>query len=517
MGQPRIRRRDVLKLVGSAGAMTILVAACSGGGSSSTPSASSAQPAASTAAAPTAASAQSAATPTTAAAAQAAATPTTATSAASTGAAAGPTPTPDFLAAVPVKSGVQAIDWWWPWGGMTGLQALAALAKDFNQTHDNLQVKPLQVATENVKLLAAIAGGNPPTVETGGTWLDEWLSGAATPLDDYIKQSKVLNMSDLFDTNVAGGKVKGVTYGIPAVECFLRWEASYNQDLLDKHNLKADQLPQDWDTLYQWAKEMDVVQSSGAISVMGFDPLDAEGGVWGADPFYWSAALNYKYYDETKGQYTIDSDQMVEAITQIQKFVDLVGAEKLAGFAKSYGTWTESPTAMFPSGFEGANINGYWAPGELVKSAPGKKFTYGWVPMPTARKGTKLACTGGHYGIIPKGSPHPDLGFQIIEYLNTPAAMDIIYKTTGWLGASKSYLSKVDTSAYPGLDFYVNAAKEATQMWGPFFEPVPSFASDQFYKAVDSVNYHKITPKQAAQQVQEAVMTEVKNRFPNGV
>ena len=68
-------------------------------------------------------------------------------------------------------------------------------------------------------------------------------------------------------------------------------------------------------------------------------------------------------------KYNFDNDQMIQAMTMIQKFTDIAGAEKIAGFTKAYGTWTESPTAMLPSGVEGANINGYWGPGELAKSS----------------------------------------------------------------------------------------------------------------------------------------------------
>jgi hypothetical protein len=172
---------------------------------------------------------------------------------------------------------------------------------------------------------------------------------------------------------------------------------------------------------------------------------------------------------------------------------------------------------MFPTGIEGLNINGYWAPGELVKSAPGRKYSYSWVPVPSSRKGTKIVCEGGHFSILPKGSPSPEEGFAVIEYLNTPKAYDIIYEVTGWFGPSKSYLDKYDVSKYPGLDFYVRAAKEATVHWGPFFEPLPSFASDQFYKLLDEVIYHRTPVSDAATKLQAAVDAEMKNRFPNGI
>jgi multiple sugar transport system substrate-binding protein len=476
-----IRRRELLRLVGSASAVTLLVTACGGGQAPSpTTAPSSAQPAATKA--PQAAAAQ----PTTAPAQ-----PTTAPTTAPANAAApagGPTPTPNPLASVPIKSGKTVIEWWFGWGGMTALNALGNVAKTFNESHDNFQVKPLQVSSITQKLLAAIAGGTAPAVETGNiNFAEFWVKGAAQPLDDYIKSSKTINIEDFFEPNLKAGQWKGKTYGVPAVECFLRWALSFNQAFLDKAGIKATELPADFDSMYTFAKATSVVESSGAIKSLGFDPLDAMGGSFGdGDPFYWPAAYNFKYYDEGKNQYNFNNDQMVEAMAMIQKFYDIVGADKIAGFIKSYGTWTESPTAMFPAGVEGANINGYWAPGELAKSSPNNKFVYGWVP--TAQKGVKLQSTGGHYGMLPKGGPNPDLGFQFIEYLTTPAALDVIFNGTGWLGARKSYLSKVDTSKYSGLDFYIKSADSASVMWSVIVDPVQAFVSDQWSKIQESVN-----------------------------
>jgi ABC-type glycerol-3-phosphate transport system substrate-binding protein len=178
-----------------------------------------------------------------------------------------------------------------------------------------------------------------------------------------------------------------------------------NTGLFEQNGRSASQLATevtDLDTLYQWAKDMTVIDSSGAIKQIGFNPLDAEGSYFGGA---WFSTYQFKYYDETANKYLLDTDPMVQILTTIQKFVDIVGAEKLNGLTKATGTWTESPTAMMPTGIEASNVNGYWAPGELSKSAVGRKFAYGWLPMPTDKKSTKIATTGGHMSILPKYCP----------------------------------------------------------------------------------------------------------------
>ncbi|HEY3080638.1 MAG TPA: hypothetical protein VGM69_12155 [Chloroflexota bacterium] len=508
-----IRRRQLLKLLGSTATLSVLFTAC--GGQTAAPTAGSGQTGQ---AAPTQAPQQAAAAPTKPPAAAPAPTQAAAATPMQAAAAAGAaTPTPNPLANVPIKSGKKVIEWWFGWGGMTALQALGAVAKGFNETRDDFQVKPLQVSDVTQKLLAAIAGGTAPAIETGNIVFSQfWAKGAAKPLDDYLKASKSLEPSDFFEANLKAGQWKGKTYGFPAVECFLRWAVCYNQSYAEKAGIQPSEVPTDFDSLYKFAKDTTVVESSGAIKSLGFDPLDAMGGSFGdGDPFYWPAAYNFKYFDESTAKYNFNNPEMIEAFAMVQKFYDIAGAEKIAGFYKSFGTWTESPTAALPSGVEGANINGYWGPGELAKSAPDKKFVYGWVP--TAQKGVKLQSTGGHYGMLPKGGPEPDLGFQFIEYLNTDPAFDAIYNGTGWLGGRKSYFKKVNVSKYAGLDFYVKSADQATSMWQVIVDPVQAFVSDQWTKLQESVNYHKITPKEAAQQLQQAADTEMKTQFPNGV
>lgn len=511
-----VHRRAVLKLFGSAAAMSVLLNACGAGPTPSTTAGNAgstpagASSATGSQAAPTAAQ-QAAASPTTAAQQAAAATPTTGQAA--TGSASGPTPTPNPLASVPIKSGKKVVEWWFGWGGMTALNTFAALGKDFNAKHDDFQVKPLQVSSISQKLLAAIAGGTAPAAETGNlVWSQYWVTGAALPLDDYIKKSSTIQFGDFFEQNVAGGQWKGKTYGIPAVEAFVRVGLCINQDSLSKGGISANDLPMDFDSLYAFAKATTEVESSGAVKAVGIDILDAEGGNF----WYWTNAFNLPYYDTEKQKYNFDNDQTTAIFTTIQKFVDITGADKLAGFTNSYGTWTESPTAMLPSGVEMANLNGYWAPGELSKSAPGHKFVYGWIPTPKG-KSQKLQIMGGHYGILPKGGSDPDLGFQVLEYVVSKDAMKVLFDGTGWIGARKSFLQQIDVNQYQGLSFYVDSATKATSLQPLLVDPVQAFVTDQWSKVQDSVIYHKMTPKGAAAQLQKAVDIEMKQQFPSGI
>jgi multiple sugar transport system substrate-binding protein len=324
----------------------------------------------------------------------------------------------------------------------------------------------------------------------------------------------MIDKSDIFDASWAYASWQGTIYGIPSVESFLRYAFSVNVDLVKAKGLDPANLPKTFDEAFEWHKILTELDQAGNVAILGFDPMDAMGGSWGGgDPFYWGAAYDKKAFDEETGTYHVNEDWFIEVLATIKKFYDLVGAEKIDGYRTSYGTWTESPTASFPAGVQAMIINGYWQPGELAHAAPDKTFAYDWMLVPSHRQGKKIQSTGGHNSQIPKGTAHPDEAFKFIEFLLTDRAMDLIYAGTGWIGARKSYLAKVDTSIYPGLDFYVESATEADEMHGMPVDPIEGFTGNQWSDAVNAVNHGTKTPQEAAADMQAALTKEYESRF----
>ncbi len=407
------------------------------------------------------------------------------------------------------------VEWWHGWGGTVGIATMQQVADAFNAEGSGFKVNRTQVDSVTEKLLTAIAGGVPPDVETGNIAYSEFYSrNSMQPLGDRIDASSKINKADIFDSSWTYASWQGKVYGVPSVESFLRYGLSVNTELVQKKGLDPANLPQTFSEAYEWHKTLTEEDKAGNVAVLGFDPLDAMGGSWGGgDPFYWGAAYNKTVYDQENKSYHVNEDWFIEALTTIKKFYDLVGVEKIDGFRNSYGTWTQSPTSSFPGGVEAMIINGYWQPGELAHSAPDRKFAYGWMPLPDDRKGKKVQSTGGHNSQIPNGAANPDQAFQFIEFLLSDKAMDVIFAGTGWIGARQSYLSKVDTSKYPGLDFYIKSASSAEEMHGMPVDPIEGFTSNQWTDAYNAVNHGTKTPQQAAADMQDALTKEHARRF----
>src|SRR5262249_49485969 len=70
------------------------------------------------------------------------------------------------------------------------------------------------------------------------------------------------------------GSYKGKTFGIPAVEGFIRWGLAANEELLGKQGLDPTKLPATWEELLEWHKRLTVMNGS-AIQQLGIDPPDA--------------------------------------------------------------------------------------------------------------------------------------------------------------------------------------------------------------------------------------------------
>lgn len=411
-------------------------------------------------------------------------------------------------AARPAASGVK-IAWWSGWGsGGLAAKTFDNVAAAANKANLGFQVAHTAQSSVAKKLAVVIAGGTPPDVEVGNLSYPEfWATGLAMALDSYLAKSQTLKKSDLLAASWTFGSYQGHTYGVPAVESFVRWGLVANADLLAKRGLDETKLPTTWSDLLDWHKQLTVVDpATKAITQLGIDPRDAMGGsMSGGDPFFWgpSSGLGTGYYDQKAAKFNLVNSQLEAALAAIKGFYDAAGGyAAVQTFHKTNGTWTGAKAGIV-LGTQAMQINGYWTPGSLTKLAPNKRYVYGWPPTSPDRKGKKIQSAGGHFAVLPKGSPHPDQAFAFAEYLTSEPAEQIIFDGEGWLGARKSFLAKVNVKQYPGLDFYVKSATSADEFWADPVDPIEGFFSDTWNAQAVKVFQGTMTPQDALQQMQQ--------------
>jgi len=181
---------------------------------------------------------------------------------------------------VPAKPAKKVeIEWWHGWGGLTGVNAMQAVADAFNVESETVYVHRLQVSEIADKYMTAIAGGAPPDVEIGNLpYAQFWAREVLYVLDDWVNASKVIDVEDTLPEAVEGGKWKGKTYGWPTIESSIRFSFCYNVDLVKDAGLDPDNPPLTWDEVFEWHEKINKFDTAGNLEILGFDPMDAMGG-----------------------------------------------------------------------------------------------------------------------------------------------------------------------------------------------------------------------------------------------
>jgi len=92
--------------------------------------------------------------------------------------------------------------------------------------------------------------------------------------------------------------------------------------------------------------------------------------------------------------------------------------------------------------------------------------------------------------------------------LQTKACCDIIFSEIGWLPAVKEYVANVDGSKFPGLQFYLDSAKDFTHAYGEAVIPIRTFISTKFTQYREQAYRDAMTAKEAMDAWQKDVETE---------
>jgi ABC-type glycerol-3-phosphate transport system substrate-binding protein len=411
------------------------------------------------------------------------------------------------------------IAWWHSWGGTTGLNALTAVADAFNESGGALQVERLHVPEMDDKLLTAMAGGTPPDVGVCCVaYAQLFVRDVVLALDDYISSSEVVKKEDFVTGLFESMTWQGSTYGVPALECGPRYGMMHNLALLEEAGLDAAQLPQTWDEMYEWHTALTKFDDSGNLLSVGFDPRDgtAGGGPRTNNSMFWAVTSGLEIWDQETSTFHFDDERFVQSLATIKQFYDFVGAEKMQAFRDSYGGWTQSPSASFPTGVEALLVIGYYSPGELAHSAPDKEFFVGWPPTTEDRRGTKFQNVGGHPAYIPKDSKNADAAFSFIEFLTSDEVAGIMFETTGWLPGRKVFYEgeRLNADQYVGLSWYLESVSQADEFWAGPIIPIDGFVNQERDRTFDAVIYGEKNPEQAALDMQQACTDELRQQFP---
>jgi multiple sugar transport system substrate-binding protein len=417
--------------------------------------------------------------------------------------------------APPVAAGGKILSYWFAWGGTYAGAAWEEMQKlpEFKEIMGDTTME-IKSSVPEENLLTAIAGGTPPDCAGNVNYLDYMARGVLSPIDDLVAASKRIKKEDFYDANWQLGLWKGKLYGLPCTEGFVRYGANYNKTMVTDAGLDPTKPPETWDEWLEWHKILTKFDDAKNIKQIGLDPLDAMGeSLWTTDGWLWQVSWGVDdWFDPNTGKFNINNEKLMDYFATTKKFTDIIGMDNLSGLhsVAGQGTWGGS----YNTWVQAAILEGYWHPGETVNEQPEHTppNVATWLPVPSNRKGTKVQLAGGHTIISFKdGTNKNQLGaFNLQEFCNTKAALDIIYNKVGWLPGVKAYIDTVDPSKFPGLDFYIRSAKEATEWHSPLPCPITSFVANTFVEVREKVLRDQIKPEEAGADLQKRVEDEYK-------
>jgi multiple sugar transport system substrate-binding protein len=291
------------------------------------------------------------------------------------------------------------------WAMGTEGENLGVLADDFMAEFPDVDVEVTAVPWEAAhdRIVNAIAGGEVPDVSMiGTTWMGEFAQlGGLEPTPSNIDADQFFEGA--WDTT----EVEGVSYGVPwYVETRLVY---YRTDLAEAGGF--NDAPENWDQLTELAQ---ATADGGAQYGINLQP-GGQGSWQTFMPFFWQAGGEIM---DDEGNFTLDSDACVEALTYYDSFFE----EGLSRAAMS-----DVPVENeFAAGDVGAFISGPWHVG-LVTDAGADPESWTVAHQPTEDSGTSFV--GGSNMAVLEQSDNKAAAWAFIEYLLRPEVQVKWYET----------------------------------------------------------------------------------------
>jgi multiple sugar transport system substrate-binding protein len=411
--------------------------------------------------------------------------------------------------AAPVASSPNAVQWWVGWGELVPMFDSFKQMPKYKELMGDIDVE-MKPSIADEALFTSLAAGTPPDIASNVSYLDLFSRDVCLDVSTWVAGSSIVKQENFISGNWDGGFYNGKQYGIPTLECFVRYGLNYNTRMIEKAGLDPDKPPVTWAEALEWHRKLTTSDSAGNLLTIGLDPMDAVGSAVG-DGFLAARSWDIQWFDPATGKFDLANEKMAAAFDTYAEFYKIVGVDKMSGMRQvaANETWGGS----FNAEVQAMILEGYWHPGETTAQKPevAQFNRASWVPVPDGRSGTKIQGTGGHNVVFFKDAKQTEAGFKFAEFLTTDEVCDKIFKELGWLPAYKPYLEIADPSAYPGLQFYFDSVNEATDIQPAIPCPITSFVQTTYDQLSDEVNRGNMAGADAAQEFQNRCETEWKN------
>jgi multiple sugar transport system substrate-binding protein len=206
------------------------------------------------------------------------------------------------------------------------LEPVERAVRRFNDSQGRYEVTPLLLAGEEAdsKLLLSVAGGDPPDVmliwtQATSAWGND---GLLQPLDSFMTAEEMTRFQrEAYPVVRKSGWHKGHLYGLTMG--FDLFTCYYRPDHFRQAGLDPDRFPATLEELVAVGEKLNRFDPAGKITRLGFLPQVYQNYV---------AAFGGGFYDERKGQVTLDTPENLRALEFIVETRKRLGLNEVIRF-----------------------------------------------------------------------------------------------------------------------------------------------------------------------------------------
>ncbi|NJC95398.1 MAG: extracellular solute-binding protein, partial [Anaerolineae bacterium] len=342
--------------------------------------------------------------------------------------------------------------------------AQEALAKKFNDSHDNIEMEFLIVPNEEARdrFLAMVAGDNAPQlggphgISTIANFLDQW-----EDITPYIEKENY-DMSDFYGPATTLNKYPDLNAGLPLglYPSFI----FYNKDAFDAAGLDYpthDYADTSWnlDALREMAMQLTLDADDLTPNDEGFNPATIK--QWGyADTWTDARGQLTMFGAPTKGRPTTDDYKTAtfnspEWVFGAQWLHDGIFKDYFIPDAAGQSAIDADTGDPFGGGHVAIWYSHTWYMSEGLNELP---FKYDIAPLFFNQDGERISRIHADLFTMPKTAKNKDAAWEVMKWLVAPEQIVDVCKVYGCLPARESsqeaYLNYMK-ERYPGIDYDV--------------------------------------------------------------
>jgi sn-glycerol 3-phosphate transport system substrate-binding protein len=404
------------------------------------------------------------------------------------------TPPPPEPVTIDVQSG-------WCANAEAGCDVWTPAIQMFNEQYPDITVELIATGVSPEDMMTAMAGGVAPDVYhfyVGG-WTELMARGVMFPLDDLIDGADYFDPGIYLPPQWEYCQWDGKIYGIPVLEGGANPAFSWHKPLLEEIGADAENGPQNWEQVLDWAKKLNQYDEAGNLVRVGYDPLDA----WGVTVLNWTMAFDAPYISGDKRTMLFDQGNWRQGLEAIAQLWQDAGVEKVAAFNQEWGYWTGYESSGFGNGKRAMITNGVWQPGDMKKTAGTTGIdptTIGYTWHPCLNEGKKYVNFGQEHTLfMPKLTDAPGESFKFMAHMTSVEVNLLEFDIRGACMWSKPILEVLDLDSIPGLRWFFDAPSEADTLFNPGMvnTPIQTQVESLWRRAVEEAIYGAKTPEQA--------------------